>query len=148
MGAECARTKRVAGWLCCIFEAYLAYMTKRKTTDPQPLALCAVEALKDVKGHDIVLMDMREVPHAITDMLVIADGSSRTQVEALARSVEEEAEALLGERPWHIHGLRNGEWVILDYSNVVVHIFHEAVRGKYALEELWGDAELKALQQV
>lgn len=134
--------------LCCIFEAQLAYMTKRKTTDPRPLVQCAVEALQDVKAHDIVVMDMREVPHAITDMLVIADGASRTQVEALARSVEEEAEILLGERPWHIHGLRNGEWVILDYSNVVVHIFHHAVRGKYALEELWGDAKMNVLHQA
>ena len=93
-------------------------------------------------------MDMREVPHAITDMLVIADGASRTQVEALARSVEEEVEAILNERPWRIHGMRNGEWVILDYSNVVIHVFHEAIRGKYALEDLWGDAELMVLQEA
>lgn len=123
-------------------------MTKRKTTDPQPLALCAVEALKDVKGHDIVVMDMREVPHAITDMLVIADGSSRTQVEALARSVEVSTYVHLNETPWGRHGLRNGEWVILDFSNVVVHIFHEEVRPRYALEELWGDAEIKVLEEA
>jgi len=123
-------------------------MTKTKSIDPHPLVQCITAALQEVKARDIVVMDMRDVPHAITDMLVIADGASRTQVEALARNVEEETHEVLDERPWRVHGMRNGEWVILDYSNVVVHIFHEAVRGKYALEELWGDAVMNILQEA
>lgn len=114
----------------------------------RPLLDAAITGLQDVKGKAIKVLDLRQIDHAVTDFFVIAHGTSRTQVEALAQSVEKTIREALSERPWGKQGLRNGEWAILDYSNVVVHVFHESVRPRYALEELWGDAELEVIEEV
>ncbi len=106
----------------------------------EALTHAIVEGLDSLKAHDIVSLDLRPLTHSIASTFVIASGTSRTQVEALARSVESATTTTLNERPWGVHGLRGGEWVILDYSDVVVHIFHDESRAHYALEELWGDA--------
>ena len=106
----------------------------------EALTHAIVEGLDSLKAHDIVSLDLRPLTHAIASTFVIASGTSRTQMEALARSVESATTTTLNERPWGVHGLRGGEWVILDYSDVVVHIFHDESRAHYALEELWGDA--------
>ena len=99
-----------------------------------------VQGLESLKAQDIVSLDLRPLTHAIAATFVVASATSRTQIEALARSVEKATFETLNERPWGVHGLRGGEWVILDYSDVVVHIFHTEARTHYALEELWGDA--------
>jgi len=106
----------------------------------EALAQVVVQGLEALKAQDIVSLDLRPLTHAIASTFVVASATSRTQVEALARSVEQATSETLNERPWGVHGLRGGEWVILDYSDVVVHIFHSEARAHYALEELWGDA--------
>lgn len=106
----------------------------------EALTQAVVQGLDSLKAQDIVSLDLRPLTHAIASTFVIASATSRTQVEALARAVEESTLGTLNERPWGVHGLRGGEWVILDYSDVVVHIFHSDARAHYALEELWGDA--------
>lgn len=114
-----------------------------KSTAPPPteaLTQCVVQGLDSLKAQDIVSLDLRPLTHAIASMFVVASATSRTQVEALAREVERTTNEVLNERPWGVHGLRGGDWVILDYSDVVVHIFHSEARSHYALEELWGDA--------
>ena len=114
-----------------------------KPITPPPtetLTQAIVEGLDALKAHDIVSLDLRPLTHAIASTFVIASGTSRTQIEALARSVEKATSETFNERPWGVHGLRGGDWVILDYSDVVVHIFHDESRAHYALEELWGDA--------
>ena len=77
---------------------------------------------------------------------VIAHGNSQTQVSALASSVEKVVKESIGEKPMSVQGLRNSEWTILDYFDVVVHVFHKDVRSRYALEELWGDAEIRGYE--
>jgi len=109
----------------------------------QALTESVVLGLEALKAQDIVSLDLRPLTHAIASTFVIATGTSRTQVEALAKSVEQLTMSTLQERPWGVHGLRGGEWVILDYSDVVVHIFHSEARSHYALEELWGDAPMQ-----
>ena len=106
----------------------------------EALAQAVVQGLEALKAQDIVSLDLRPLTHAIASTFIVASATSRTQVEALARSVEQATAETLNERPWGVHGLRGGEWVILDYSDVVVHIFHSEARAHYALEELWGDA--------
>jgi ribosome-associated protein len=106
----------------------------------EALAQAVVQGLDALKAQDIVTLDLRPLTHAIASTFIVASATSRTQVEALARSVEQSTTSTLNERPWGVHGLRGGEWVILDYSDVVVHIFHSEARSHYALEELWGDA--------
>jgi ribosome-associated protein len=118
-------------------------MKKISVTPPEALLDAIIKGLDDVKAHDITIVDLTPVTHAISSYFVIAHGSSHTQVEALARSVEDVTREALGEKPVTVQGLRNGEWAILDYFDIVVHVFHEEARARYGLEELWGDAEIR-----
>ncbi len=100
-----------------------------------------VQALEDVKGRDIVVFNVAR--HAsIFERVVIASGDSTRQVNALAGSVQDRARAI-GARIYGVEGRRNGEWVLVDLGDIVVHIMHPAVRSHYNLEELWGGKEVK-----
>jgi ribosome-associated protein len=115
---------------------------KKKIADSEKLSKAVVAGMQEKKAQDIVVMDMRDTKNAIADFFVICSGSSDKQVEAIARSVDEEVEKKLKENPWHMEGKNNKEWVILDYITVVVHIFKKDKRDFYALEKLWGDAHI------
>jgi ribosome-associated protein len=117
-------------------------MPKKKIADSEKLSKAVVAGMQEKKAQDIVVMDMRDTKNAIADFFVICSGSSDKQVEAIARSVDEEVEKKLKENPWHMEGKNNKEWVILDYITLVVHIFKKDKREFYALEKLWGDAHI------
>lgn len=104
-----------------------------------------VNGLQEVKGKDIVVMNLDDIPNAICRRFVVCHGDSNTQVEALANSVEKEVKKKLKENPMHREGVANAEWVILDYFDVVVHIFQKSMREFYDLEKLWADAETSAI---
>jgi ribosome-associated protein len=118
-------------------------MSKKNKTD-EGLALCniIVAGMEEKKAHDIVVMDLRELESASTDFFVICHGQSDTQVGAIAKSIEDEVIKAIKERPWHKEGYENNEWVLLDYVNVVAHIFVEEQRTFFSLEDLWGDAKI------
>ena len=99
-----------------------------------------VKGIQEVKGKDIVHLDLREVPNTVCDHFVICHGDSVTQVRSIADSVEHSVKEELGERPWHSEGKGNDEWILLDYVTVVVHVFHREKRAFYAVEDLWADA--------
>lgn len=101
-----------------------------------------VDGLQDVKGQNITVLDLREIENAVTDFFIIAEGTSNTQVNALADSVHKVLRESVNEKPWHVEGRDNAEWVLMDYVNVVVHIFQAGVREFYDLESLWGDAAI------
>ena len=117
-------------------------------TPPEALLDAVIKGLDDVKGLDITIIDLRDVVHAISSYFVIAHGTSHTQVEALAHSVEKICWEALGDKPVSVQGLRNGEWAIIDFFDVVVHVFHEEARTRYGLEELWGDADIRKIETV
>lgn len=120
---------------------------KKPAVLPSNILLDAViKGLDDVKGHDIKIIDLSSIDNAMSAFFVIAHGNSQTQVAALASSVEKVVKESIGEKPMSVQGLRNGEWAILDYFDVVVHVFHKDVRSRYALEELWGDAEIRSYE--
>jgi len=123
-------------------------MPEQESRGSDPLLEAVIHGLQDTKAKGITLLDMRQVPHAVADWFVIAHGTSRTHVEALAQSVDEATFVEADERAWHKQGLRNGEWAVLDYGNIVVHVFHQEVRPRYALEELWGDAAIEQLAEA
>jgi ribosome-associated protein len=100
-----------------------------------------VEALEDIKGRDIVVFNVAHQT-AYFERVVIASGDSSRQVNALAASVQEKLKAL-GARIAGVEGRRNGEWVLVDLGDIVVHIMHPAVRSHYNLEELWGGKQVK-----
>ena len=105
-----------------------------------------VKGMQEKKAHDIVLMDLRKVKNAVADFFVICSGNSDKQLDAIADSVDAEVYKGLNENPWHIEGKNNKEWMILDYTNVVAHIFRKDRRQFYALEKLWGDAEITEIE--
>ncbi len=113
-------------------------IAKRKSISP--LIDQIIEGLEDIKGENIIILDLTKLENTICDYFIICDGNSNTQVNALANSVEKRVREQLGEKPWHIEGTTTAEWVLLDYVNVTVHIFQKNVREFYDLESLWGDA--------
>lgn len=100
-----------------------------------------VEALKDIKAEEIIELDLRNIDEAITDYFIICHGTSNTQVGALSDSVFKKIKDELGLFPKAQEGKVSGNWIILDYFDVVVHIFHKEAREFYQLEELWNDAK-------
>lgn len=101
-----------------------------------------VHGLQEVKGKDIVVLDLKDIPNAICQNFIICHGDSNVQVEALANSVEKQTREQLKEKPMHREGVANAEWIILDYFDVVVHIFRKETRAFYDLEKLWADAAI------
>jgi len=99
----------------------------------------AADAIYDKKGTDIVLLDVQKA-FFLSDVFVIATGSSRTNVQALADHVEERLAGAYGIKPLRVEGRNEGEWVLVDYGDIIVHVFQGAPREYYSLERLWGDA--------
>ena len=116
--------------------------------DSDTLAEVAVRGLQDRKGMDIVVLNLKELKNAVADYFIICSASSDTQLDALARSVEEEVEKVTGQAPWQSEGRTNREWGLLDYVDVVVHVFLRERRQFYALEELRGDAEITYIEDT
>lgn len=107
-----------------------------------------VYGMQEVKGRDIVHLDLRDVPNTVCDHFIICHGDSDTQVHAIAGSVEKMAKERANESPWHSEGQESKGWVLLDYVDVVVHIFHREKRTYYGLEQLWSDAIRNSYENV
>ncbi|MDG0973142.1 MAG: ribosome silencing factor [Crocinitomicaceae bacterium] len=112
----------------------------KKQIDSELLCNSIVEGMKDNKAKNIVVLDLRKIENAVTDFFVICSGDSTTQVEGIASSVTRLVRKELQEKPWHQEGKGNNQWILLDYVNVVTHIFFHEQRDYYELEELWADA--------
>ncbi len=121
-------------------------MTKKKTISSSQLAESIIRGMQEVKGQDIKSIDLRKIPNSVSDYFVICHGTSDTHVGALSRSVIETVWSEVAEHPMHKEGTDNAEWILLDYFNVVVHIFREEARKFYSLEALWADAEVKEIE--
>jgi ribosome-associated protein len=112
------------------------------------LADAAVNALQDKKGLDIVIMDLRKVRGAITDYFVICSATSDKHAQALSDTVWEALRVSYQDKPMNIEGRQKGEWVLMDYVNIVVHVFLEERRQFYDIESLWADAEITKVKQT
>jgi len=124
-------------------------MAKRKKSETSGmLADIIVKGLQEKQGIDIVKLNLSGIPNSITDYFVICHGSSRSQVDALADSVMAEAKKAIGVFPMHKEGFENCEWILLDYFDVVVHIFQAEKREFYQLEKLWADAPRENVIEV
>ena len=109
------------------------------------LLLSIINGIEEVKGHDIKILDLRNIEAAIADYFIVCTGTSTTQVEAIARSAENFTRKELDERPRRVEGLRNAQWVLMDYFSIIVHVFYEPMREHYDIEGLWADANEMAL---
>jgi ribosome-associated protein len=102
-----------------------------------------LKAIQEKKGENIVSLDLRKIPEAVSDYFVICEATSTTQVRAIADFVEETIKKELGEVPYRHEGFSASQWVLIDYVNIVVHIMLPDTRKFYKLEEMWSDAVLK-----
>jgi ribosome-associated protein len=102
-----------------------------------------IQSIQDKKGENIVSIDLRNIPDAVTDFFIICDAGNTSQVKAIADNVMKKTEELISEKPWHTEGMQHAEWVLIDYVDTVVHVFLKPVRGFYQLEELWSDAVIE-----
>lgn len=99
-----------------------------------------IEGIQEKKGKNINAIELTGVSGAVCDYFVICEGSTPTQVSALAESVEKNVTQTLGERPLRVHGQQHAEWIGIDYGNVIVHIFLPELRSFYNIDLLWDDA--------
>ena len=107
-----------------------------------------VQSIQDKKGADIVCLDLRKINEAITDYFIICEADSTVQVKAIADEIYRHIKEQTGYYATHTEGYDYLEWVLLDYIDIVVHIFYKDKRKFYNLEELWGDAQVEQFQEV
>jgi ribosome-associated protein len=115
---------------------------KRKGVNSETLSDVIVKGMQEKKASDIVVMDLRKIKNAVADFFVICSGNSDKQLDAISDSIDAEVFKKFQENPWHTEGKNNKEWMLLDYINVVAHVFRKDRREFYALERLWGDADI------
>lgn len=117
---------------------------KKSSTREQTSTLldAIVEGMQEKKAKNIMIMDLSKIESRVCDYFVICDADSKTHVEAIADSVEEVVAKLTGEKAYHSEGHQNSEWILVDYINIVAHVFLREFRDHYNLEALWGDAEI------
>ena len=120
-------------------------MTKN-TSSPDTLISLIIEGMEDIKGQNISLLDLRKIENTVCDYFIICDGNSNTQVNAIVNSVQKNVSKNIREKPYQIEGIENAEWILMDYVNVVVHVFQKHKREYYDIENLWGDAKITKIE--
>ncbi|HOZ30032.1 MAG TPA: ribosome silencing factor [Bacteroidales bacterium] len=114
---------------------------KRKDKEVTKLLKLIQESMLEKKAEDILILDLGKIENSVTDYFIICSGNSETHVNTIAQFVEHNVQKSLNEKAWKKEGFENCEWILLDYVNIVVHIFQPKSRDFYRLEQLWADAE-------
>ena len=123
-------------------------MSKRKLDVSDILLETIIEGIQELKGKDAAILDLKKIETAVCKYFVICSGTSNTHVSSITDSVKKIVSKEIQEKPWHIEGLNTSEWVLLDYSDIVVHVFQEQTREFYRLEDLWGDAKIRTIENL
>ena len=105
-----------------------------------------VDGIEEVKGEEINILDLRKIEARVCDYFVICEGTSNTQVSAIVNSISKKVSKSLKDKAWGIEGMESAEWVLMDYIDVVVHVFQKHKREHYDIEGLWGDAKMLDLK--
>lgn len=120
----------------------------KKPVNADELISVIIKGIDDVKGDDIQLLDLRKIENTVCDYFIICSGSSNTQVNAITGSIQKLVSKELKDKPWHVEGQNNSEWILMDYVNVVVHVFQKQIREFYDIESLWGDAVVTNINPI
>ncbi|MCW3784964.1 ribosome silencing factor [Plebeiibacterium sediminum] len=123
-------------------------MIDQENTSTEQLVDTIVEGIQEKKGTNIAILDMREIDGSICQYFIICDGDSNTHVDAIGNSVEDYVRKQINDKPFHIEGRENAEWILVDYVDVVVHIFQKPIRSFYNLEDLWADAKRTDIENL
>jgi ribosome-associated protein len=121
---------------------------KKRKDDSEVLLNNIIKGIFEKKGHNVLKIDLRKLENRITDYFVICHAPSTSQVSSLSDSVEDTVRKETGEKPLHLEGLDNCYWVLIDYGNVIVHVFLEEYRNFYSLESLWSDAGIEKMEDT
>jgi ribosome-associated protein len=108
---------------------------------------CIIESIQEKKGEDIVKIDLMHLEHSVTDFFIICHAQSNRQVDAIADHVEKSLRKNMQEHIFHKEGAEQADWILLDYTDVVVHVFKKDIRTLYNLEDLWGDGKLTRISE-
>jgi ribosome-associated protein len=119
---------------------------QKKQTSVDELISFILEGIEEVKGNNINLLDLREIENTVCDYFIICNGTSNTHVNAIVGSIQKTVSKNIKDKPWHVEGSDNSEWILMDYVNVVVHVFQKQVREFYDIEGLWGDAKVTVIE--
>ncbi len=114
---------------------------QKKQAGTDQLITQIIRGIEEVKGKDIEILDLRDIENTVCDYFIICNGTSNTQVNAIVNSIQKSVSKALKEKPWHVEGSDNAEWILMDYVHVVVHVFQKHIRDFYDIEGLWGDAK-------
>ena len=118
-------------------------MTKPKgENDDRKEVDVVIKGIQEVKGNNIVHLDLRDIPNAVSDHFIICHGESVTQVDAISESIEEKLKTEVRIRAHHVEGRQNSQWILLDFFDILVHVFQEEYRSFFKLEELWADGNV------
>ncbi|MEN8230151.1 MAG: ribosome silencing factor [Bacteroidota bacterium] len=117
-------------------------MAETESLDLEQKFQLIIEAIQEKKGHQIVTIDLSNIENSICDRFIICHGESVTQVRAITESIEKKIKEEAGIRAHHVEGLQNSQWVLLDFFDILVHVFQEEYRSFYKLEELWADGKV------
>ncbi|MCF8320549.1 MAG: ribosome silencing factor [Flavobacterium sp.] len=118
----------------------------KKNNSNDVLLTNIIKGIEEVKGNDIDILDLRAIDNSACDYFVICNGNSNTQVTAIVNSVQKTVSKEIKDKPWHVEGMENAEWVLMDYVNIVVHVFQKNIREYYNIESLWGDAKITTIE--
>jgi len=119
-----------------------------KSSSAEQLNDAIIEAILNLKGKNIVKLDLRHLNDAPVEYFIICEGDSSTQVKSISENINKEVYEKLNVRPYHVEGARQAQWVLVDYFNTVVHVFHPETRKYYELEEMWIDGKATQYQNL
>ncbi len=128
----------------------LASRTVNKTgklTTNSRLFKTIIQAIRDKKGENIISLDLRKIPEAVSDFFVICEASSNVQLRAIADSIQDKVKINCDEKPYKFEGYQSLQWVLIDYVNIVVHIMQPDTRRFYKIEDMWSDAVVKGYEE-
>ena len=123
----------------------VAKKSTRKTDETEQLKNHVVDGMLEKKAKEIACIDLRSLKNAVADFFIVCHADSKPHIESIARSIEEIVSHESGEFPLHKEGFTNAEWILLDYSNVVAHVFLKEKRDFYGIERLWADGEIQQI---
>ena len=118
----------------------------KKQNNPDLLISSVISGIEDLKGHNIKILDLREIENTVCQYFIICEGTSNTHVNAIVGGVQKKVSKELKENPWHVEGTENSEWVLMDYVDIAVHVFQKQIREYYDIESLWGDAKITTIE--
>ena len=123
-------------------------MSKLKLDESDILLETIIEGVKEVKGKDMTILDLKNIETAVCRYFVICSGTSNIHVSSISDNVRKFVSKELNEKPWNTEGQNTAEWILMDYSDIVLHVFQEKTREYYTLEDLWGDANIRTIENL